>query len=172
MNAMAFEFNTKVFSIDGSYFYRDLPTGSIYHKMPFDEGIVVSLKLSSLQREFGIGEETNDGRLLKLVSDALRYVKYVASGDRIPSEIIDGTASWSVEDHHVERAKGQLSMNLARWVLGDDRKLDPRASFDEQLNDPVVKQALHRGLSQAAEAMGFAPDCHEKVLSSLGPVEI
>ena len=94
MSVMAFEFNTKVFSIDGSYFYRDRPTGSVYYKMPFDEGIVVSLKLSSLQREFGIGEETNDGRLLKLVSDALRYVKYVASGDRIPSEIIDGPASW------------------------------------------------------------------------------
>ena len=49
--------------------------------------------LRSLQREFGITDESADGRMLGLVAESLDYVCGLSLGDRLPSEVLSGKAS-------------------------------------------------------------------------------
>ena len=66
--------------------------------------LVASLPLGTVRREFEIDRECPDDVLLKIVEKSLRFIKEsVRQID--PRELLDGSASWSVEDRHRTRAK-------------------------------------------------------------------
>ena len=65
-----------------------------------------------LRREFDLGDESNDAKLLDSVAKSLKYVKQIRPNDLIPQEILDGTASWSVEDRHRAVARDRLAAFL------------------------------------------------------------
>ncbi len=66
-----------------------------------------ALALNALRLEFGIDPESPDGSLLAIVEKSMRFVKEIRPGDLIPRELLDGTASWSVEERHRLCAKAQ-----------------------------------------------------------------
>lgn len=102
-----FLFEHKVFALQGARF---APTedGSTpaFHLALGD--LIVSLPLGTLRGEFGIEDDSADGALLAIVEKSLRFVKDIRPGDSIPRELLDGTASWSVEERHRLRAKARL----------------------------------------------------------------
>src|SRR5579859_1942967 len=59
--------------------------------------------IRSLGTEFAL-DESGDAQLLELVIAGLKYVKTIRPGDSIPREILDGTASWSLEERHLDIA--------------------------------------------------------------------
>lgn len=114
-----------------------------------------SLPLRSLQREFGIEETSADGRMLGLIAESLDFVTALAIGDKLPSEVLSGRASWQPASRHLQIAAARLRMQLIVW-------LDPSAavaegaqppSLDRLETDPNLRAAVQRAFAQAAKAL-------------------
>jgi hypothetical protein len=114
--------------------------------------LVASLPISTLRGEFSIERDSNDGMLLAIVEKSLRFVKDIRPGDSIPRELLDGSASWSVEDRHRMRAKAYL------WALAigtnelSGAKDDVLEAFVEQ---PATKIKLQAGAKAIATGLGY-----------------
>ena len=126
-----FLFEHKVFTLKGARFAltEDGSTPAFHVELG---ALVASLPLGTVRTEFGIDRDSPDGALLGIVEKSLRFVKEIRPGDSIPRELLDGTASWAVEDRHRLRAKAQL---WAR-VIGTDETMGA--------NDDVLKAFVSR----------------------------
>lgn len=126
-----FLFEHRVFTLKGARFAltEDGSTPAFHVELGT---LVASLPLGTVRNEFGIDRDSPDGVLLEIVEKSLRFVKEIRPGDSIPREILDGTASWAVEDRHRLRAKAQL---WAR-VIGTDETMGA--------NDDVLKAFVSR----------------------------
>lgn len=118
-----------------------------------------ALPLRSMQREFGIADDTPDGRMLGLICEALDFVTLLRIGDRLPDEVLTGKASWRPRLDHFSKAFGQLRLRLLAWaeqssfeVLCADRKL-----IDRLDTDPLLRERMQRALVRAAAELGV-PD--------------
>lgn len=77
------------------------------------------LSLRSLQREFGIADESADGRMLGLIAEALNFVHTLKLGDRLPDEVLTGQASWQPDPAHIHIAATRLKLGLVAWLQGE-----------------------------------------------------
>src|ERR1700761_7085068 len=61
------------------------------------------LPLRSVAREFKLEPQSGDGRMLGLIEQALDFVVSIRLGDKLPSELYGGEASWepSAQDRRV-----------------------------------------------------------------------
>ncbi len=110
-----------------------------------------TVPLRSLQREFAIAEDSPDGRMLALVTEALDHVSCIQLGDRFPSEVLTGEASWEPQPQHRQQAARRLQMHLLAWLYpGANRRL---ANLDD---DPVLRQQVQQAFSEAATRLGLA----------------
>jgi len=102
-----FLFEHKVFTLQGARFALtgDGSTPAFHVELG---ALIASLPLGTLRSEFGIDDDSPDAALLALVEKSLRFVKEIRPGDSIPRELLDGTASWSVEERHRLRARARL----------------------------------------------------------------
>lgn len=108
---VAFTFQHKALAMEGSAFV--LPTGSDKPVLKVDFGDVRgSIPLSAVRPTLGIAADSEDARLIGLVERSLRFVRIIRHGDKIPSEILDGSASWRVEERHRDLAWLKLSTTL------------------------------------------------------------
>lgn len=116
-----------------------------------------ALPFRSLQREFSIGPETADGRMLALIIEALDFVSFLRPGDPLPAEILSGEASWEPEGIHLQVAVARIRLALFAWLGGA-----AEASGDAEpevllalVEDPVFRQRIQASFSQAAQALGL-----------------
>lgn len=159
-----FNFEHKVFQVEGAYFAA--PDGLDVPKfyLPMGEGMS-SVAIKSLRGEFGIAEDSPDGELLTLVEKSLKYVKAVRPNESIPREVLDGTASWSVEEHHRTIARGRVTAQLIGMMTGDDADLDDFSRLEELMEDPKTKERLDKAFSAAAEKLGLGPNNKQEVVN-------
>ena len=75
------------------------------------------LPLRSVAREFGINAESYDGQMLKLIELALNYVTVLRFGDKLPSELYGGEASWEPSQQDQRSATSRVRQNLIRCVF-------------------------------------------------------
>ncbi|MDE2197696.1 MAG: hypothetical protein KGJ41_01635 [Rhodospirillales bacterium] len=112
-----------------------------------------SVPLRALQREFAIGDESPDGRMLGLIAESLDYVSGLQLGDRLPAEVLTGEASWSPSPRHLLAASDRLRGQLAAW-------LDPAGRADAAgaplADDPAARRQVQLAFEQAATALGLA----------------
>jgi hypothetical protein len=101
------------------------------------------MPLRSLQREFGITDHSADGRMLGLVAESLDYVCGLALGDRLPSEVLSGKASWEPTLEHRKRAFNIVRLQLLTWI-------DPQAA-DPAFGDPIARLETDAGLRQQVQ---------------------
>ena len=118
------------------------------------------LPLESLRREFGIGSESPDGRMLELIGSSLDYVASLQPGDRLPSEVRTGEASWKPSANHVRLAATRIRLDLivalaprSRWAGVDRDEL----SLLRLADDPAMHDDLCDTASRAAAQLGL-PD--------------
>jgi len=166
MELTSFDFQHKVFSLDQAHFYKSRVDGKVYLKCLLGDH-EVSIGLDTLSREFGITPDSQDANLFPVVTKALDYVKAVVPGDKIPSEVIDGSASWSIDEKHLKRAKDRLMAQVACWVTGEQRDFGDPTEISRMLEDPKVQQQLQDGFSRAAEALGLGKGNREKVVGMI-----
>jgi len=112
-----FDFRHKVFEAPGGYFSYVRGTKQTYFNLMIGE-VQAQLEVKTLAGEFGIEPDSEDGRLLELVQKGVQFVKEIRPGDSIPSELLDGSASWSVEERHRDAAKLKLMAIALDWLDG------------------------------------------------------
>lgn len=139
---------------------------------------VAAVPLRALQREFAIDDDSPDGRMLALIAEALDYVAGLHLGDRLPSEVLDGSASWEPEPRHRAQVENRLRMQLLAWLDPAGREAGPGrgaavARLDE---DAGLRQRVQQAFEQAARALGL-PDARavialvENLASELSYIE-
>jgi hypothetical protein len=52
-----------------------------------------AIPLRSLQREFSIPDDSEDGHMLALIAQSLDFVAVLHIGDKLPTEVLSGQAS-------------------------------------------------------------------------------
>jgi hypothetical protein len=122
--------------------------------VPFGDGLA-ALPLRSLQREFGIPDESADGRMLGLIAESLDFVAGLTIGDPLPAEVLDGHASWQPATRHQQIAMARLRLQLLAWI-------DPAAAAQEAAqppslsrfeSDPALRGAVQRAFEEAAKTL-------------------
>jgi hypothetical protein len=162
-----FDFVNKVFKAPGAKFYK--PDN-------FDEPVLVvdlgdlkgEIKFKHLRKQFNIEEDTVDDKLLATAVTALKYVEDIRPGDKIPNEILDGTASWSVSPRHRQLAQNRLEAQLISWISGKESEVKSAEQLNAYLSAKENKAQLRNAFSKAALQLGAAADDHAAVLTCLG----
>lgn len=161
-----FNFESRVFATPGAHFMLDGPDKKPVFAVTMGEG-EAKIQISALCTEFKIPCDSQDGRLIELAIKGLRHVPDIRPGDKIPTEVLDGTASWSVLPRHKQLAERRLQAQLVSWVGGKETVLtqaDDLAMFLEQIEN---KEKIREAFGKAAEALGLAKDNPAPVLERI-----
>lgn len=155
-NSTHFVFQHPVFGVEGGYFSAGEDGAACFH-IPMSEGMA-AVPLPALRKEFGIAEGSEDGRLLAVVDRALAYVISIRVNDAIPNELIDGTASWSVGEHHGTLARMALERQVLAWVRGPEER---RAGAEIEMDEAVAQLAGRLELDRPGLESRIAGLAHE-----------
>ncbi|HEY1504697.1 MAG TPA: hypothetical protein VGF92_10380 [Stellaceae bacterium] len=146
-----FLFEHRVFTLNGARFA--LTEDGLAPAFHVDLGVLVaSLPLGMLRSEFGIDDDSPDSTLLAIVEKSLRFVKEIRPGDSIPRELLDGTASWSVEDRHRLRAKAHL---WARAIGADEISGETDDVLAAFVAGPETVTKLNAASKEIATKLGY-----------------
>jgi len=125
--------------------------------------------IRSLSSEFAL-EESGDAQLLELVIAGLKYVKTIRPGDSIPRELLDGTASWTLEDRHLEIAKGRLTMQISSWLTGQEQVISDQMALLQLADDPVIKARVSEAFGDIATKLGLPRERKQEVIDKIDQV--
>ncbi len=136
-----FEFAHKVFSVEGGYFSMLNRKEPVFNAKLGE--LTAIIDFDRLRAEFGITPDTADGKMLKSIREALMIVKIIKPGDKIPSELLDGTASWNFDPRMREVTKTRVVSSILEWskTSGGPDLTVPKTSND----DPVDIAFEHLG---------------------------
>ncbi len=148
-----FAFKHKVFSVEGCYFAADNKGEKPKFLMPMGEEMA-AIALGSLRQEFGIAEDSSDGKLLDIVAKSLKYVQEIRPNDSIPQELLDGSASWSVEERHRVTAHARIKIQLATLLTGREDQVIQADQIEQLVDDPEIKRRVQEAFSVVAENWG------------------
>ena len=111
-----------------------------------------------MQREFGIPDDSDDGRMLGLIAQSLDFITCLRIGDALPPEVLSGQASWEPDALHLQIANARLQWQLVAWLNsgtgGDTPNLDADALL-QVADDPARRQQVQEAFTKAAEALGL-----------------
>jgi hypothetical protein len=130
------------------------------------------LPLRSLQREFGIPDDSADGRMLAQIAASLDFVAGLHLGDPLPAEVLSGEASWDPSPAHFQVANAKLRLQLVAWLradrIGTESTLDPKALI-AAADDPASRQQVQEAFRKAAGELGQpSPDAVVELVEDLG----
>jgi hypothetical protein len=149
-----FSFQHKVFGVGGSYFAIAEDTGAPTFYVPLGDMKGV-LSLPQLIAGFDIKADSTDAALLKIVEKGLAYVRRIHPGDSIPRELLDGSASWSVEDRHRMIAESRLMVQIATWLAGNQAEVRDLADLLRLAADPDIRKRVQAAVSELAQRLGL-----------------
>ncbi len=160
-----FEFAHKVFAAPKAVFVRDDTTQEPVFSVDLGD-LRASMSIEAVCAYFKIAPDSADGKLLEEIPNALKYVPAIHPGDAIPSELIDGTASWKVDKTHLETAHGRIAAGLLAW-MGQGTKAESALEFAAMATDPAVKSKVQEAFSKLAQRMGLPEDRKGEVVDSV-----
>jgi hypothetical protein len=149
-----FTFSHPVFQVKGGYFALTRQRKDVGFFVPLDAGLFGVTLLDTLCAEFKIASDSDDGKLLSLVGQGLNFVREIRPGDSIPKEILDGSASWSVEDRHHAIARDRLTYQVVSWIRGRESVVHEVEKLDQVIGDPEVIRDLARGYAAIGQELG------------------
>jgi hypothetical protein len=138
-------------------FRRSAQDGAPVMIIPFGDR-EASVPLRSLQREFGIGDETPDGRMLGLIAESLDFVAGLQPGDKLPAEVLNGKASWEPRQQHRALAAARVRLRLLTWLQPDALAGDLPGDADSVRRldeDPQLRVRVAGAFAAAAETLGL-----------------
>lgn len=110
-----FTFDSRVFQLEEAVFSLGEDRQTPLFSVPLGD-MVGRLTLPTVRRTFEIPAGSRDDQLLNLVEKGLQFVKAIRPGDALPNELLDGTASWSVEAIHRQRATLRVLRQLVTFA--------------------------------------------------------
>ncbi len=161
-----FLFTSKVFSLPGGYFALskdnndpvfNVNLGDVWGKIPF----------RTLRESFQIDDKSDDARLLSTVEKGLKYVKEIRPGDSIPRELLDGSASWRVDEKHLTIARGRLTLQLVSWITGREEMITDRYKLEQIVEDPQTKQKAQEAFAKLAKQFGLPEDRKQEMVDKV-----
>jgi len=164
--SQTFAFEHKVFSMAGGYFSYVTNTKDAAFHIPLGD-LKGAIALPILRSEFDLTAETNDGKLLDIVDKALRFVREIRPNDSIPHELLDGTASWSVEEKHRTIARNRLTVQLVSWLTGGDTLMVDLTQLEQISDDPKTKARVQEAFTKAAEKLGIGAERKQEVVDMI-----
>lgn len=162
-----FDFTHKVFNIEHGLFQLDPQTEEPVFSVEMGD-LRANLTFHSVRTAFGIAPEDPDSKLLDEVAKALGYVRKIRPGDAIPSELIDGTASWKIEEHHRAAARGRISVGLVAWMSGN-RNVQSMSMLElaKMAEDPETKTRVQQAFGKLAEELGLPAERRAEVIKQI-----
>lgn len=152
-----FNFDHAVFKVKEAVFTLSPANGDPTYNVPLGE-VRAALPIDLVAGSFGVAKESQDAELLKTVKRGLKYVKEIRPGDSIPSELLDGTASWSVEPHHREIAKARVALQFAWSQEGKSLDSVDRAEYEQLASLPDNQKKLQEAYGILAEKLGYGKE--------------
>jgi hypothetical protein len=122
--------------------------------------------IRSLRMEFQL-DGTPDGAMLDQVVAGLKFVKMIRPGDSIPREILDGSASWNVEDRHLGIAKGRITVQISSWLTGAETVIVDQEALMQLAEDPAIKLRVNEAFSDIAVKLGLTADRRQEVVDRI-----
>ncbi len=161
-----FEFTSKIFQMSGAKFAL---CGNAQEPRFFVTvgGLKASMTCNTLMEEFHIPRDSSDARLMTTAVRGLKYVPEIRPGDAIPSELLNGQASWSVAPKHRQIAQNRLQVQLLSWVSGKEILLTNRDEIEMFLGQIENKAKLKEAFEAAAVALGRDKKDYEVVLTEI-----
>lgn len=147
-----FDFEHKVFTLPGAFFALD-PTSKDPVLNILLGDLKAALPFNTIRESFDIGDG-HDVKLLDTVSKGLKFVKIIRPGEQIPGELLDGRASWAVEERHRIIARGRLTMQLVSWITGNETIITDLTELEQIIDDPQSKSRVREACKQIAEKLG------------------
>jgi len=149
-----FTFQHKVFEVQDAVFKLDRLNNTVALHMRLG-GMAASIDLKQIRKSFSIGPESHDGQMLDLVEKGLRFVREIRPGDSVPNELLDGTASWSIDAKHYERARSKIIVQLVTWMTAGNSALDANVDVLKLIESPEVKSKINDAFGAAARQLGM-----------------
>jgi len=149
-----FNFEHKIFAVEGVRFALSKSDHEPILLLDVGEH-EAAVTFDAILQEFNIAPGSPDGLLLEQVKSGLKYVKDIRPGDTIPQELLDGSASWSIDDSHKIRALNKIKMRIA--ILGSPSggiKAIPQ-DIAKFLEEPETKMWLESGLDRVGLELGL-----------------
>ncbi len=149
-----FAFDHAVFQVKGAYFGFGKDGDTVCLHVPLGD-IMAALPLDAVLIQFKIDKDSEDAKLLDVVQKSMKYARRIEPGDSIPAEILDGTASWRVEPHHVARANARISVSILSWINGKPVEFGDGHQLDSIANNPESKKKVQEAFEVLAEKLGL-----------------
>jgi hypothetical protein len=116
---------------------------------------MAALPIEAVKVQFQIPKDSEDAKLLDIAEKSMKFVKRILPGDCIPAEILDGTASWRVEPHHIARANARISMQIISWMSGKPVEVSDTSELEGLANNPETKKKIQEAFELLAEKLGL-----------------
>ncbi len=152
-----FLFDHKVFTLENCRFLVSKATDEPVMRFALGKNDA-EVVLDKLCNEFAIDPKSFDGQLLDMVKKGLKYVPEIRPGDTIPNELIDGTASWRVDEKHFMIAKGRLTVQLVTWLTGGETVISSPEQLAQIVDDPATKGRVQEAFKMIANKLALSGD--------------
>jgi len=152
-----FAFEHKIFGVKGAYFKLtpDNREPALYVTLGEMKG---AIPVRSICPEFGIDDDSTDAELLRTVSGSLRFVREIYPNDSIPTELLDGSASWTITETHKNIARGRITMQLISWLSGSEEIITNSGELEAIAADPETKTKVQSAFKEIAAKLGITKD--------------
>ncbi len=150
--------------LEDAYFHKSEQGGDVVLTALFAKNHF-SLPFKGIKREFKIGDDSADAKMLDQVAKALKYVKGLRLGDPLPKEILTREASWELSDRHVKIAYQRVSVQLVNWLTGGQEVITDPDELLQLADDPQIKKTVNRAFGEAAEKLGLGRARKEEVIA-------
>jgi len=158
-----FDFKHSAFNLKTCVFRLDAQSGQAMMVVSLDS-LNASIPVSKLKQSFGIDEGSHDDKLIGLMAKALKYVKEIRPGDSIPSEVIDGKASWLIDPKYLAFARAKVTMQLVHWMQGQSFEAQDTSTLLARADDPETKKRVQQAFGAIAEKLGYSHDRRGEVV--------
>jgi hypothetical protein len=155
-----FTFEHKVFSVPSVFFALTEDRKPAMHISYGD--LRAAIELRAVRSGFAIPQHSADDHMLGVVEGSLRFVRKIRPNDSIPREVLDGTASWAIDESHHLTAHSRLTVQLASWMTGKKAVNVGRDQLRALAMNPEVVSRVQAGVAEIVQKIGLQP--HEKHL--------
>jgi hypothetical protein len=162
--ATHFVFEHPVFSVKDAAFNLSPTSGEPVYNVPLGD-VRASLSIDTVASSFGIASGSPDAEVLQKVKRSLKFVKEIRPNDSIPTEILDGTASWKVEPHHREIARARIMVQLVSWMSGKPMEGIDAAELETIAAMPETKKKVQEAFEVMADKLGLGRANKQEVVS-------
>ncbi len=157
-----FLFEHKVFTVEGCRFVWSKSAEEPVMRFALGK-VQAEVALDKICTEFKIDPKSFDGQLIDMVAKGLKYVREIRPGDTIPNELIDGSASWRVDDRHFLIAKGRLTVQMVTWLTGGETVVSSPEQLEQVVEDPSTKARVREAFKMIANKLSITGNAEEQV---------